>query len=51
MKTYLLKHKNDRDIISKCLSGSYEDACDYFSQLKRLPISNLLKIYIVVSDN
>lgn len=51
MKVYFLKQKNSSDIISKCVSDSYENACEYFSEIKRLSPSNLLKIYIVISDN
>ena len=49
MKTYYLKQRNnDNDIILKFDCYVYEQACDYFSSIKNLPIYDLLKIYVVV---
>jgi hypothetical protein len=49
MNNYLLKQiGNDVDIIARCQCGSIEEAYEYFSNLKKLSISDLLKIYVVV---
>ncbi len=49
MSTFYLKTKsNDKDVVSKILAESYEDAVYYFAKVKKLSIKSLLDIFIVV---
>jgi len=49
MNTYLLKRKKkDTDVIIKVNCEDYDAACEYFSKIKKLPVNELLKIYVVV---
>ena len=47
MKTFYLKSKNSKDIISKISSDTLESAVVYFSEKKKLSIDDLLNIYDV----
>jgi hypothetical protein len=49
MNTYLLKRKKkDIDVIMKFSCDDYDTACEYFAEIKKLPVEELLKIYVVV---
>ena len=49
MKTYVLKRQEDDvDVISKVRCENFDDACEYFAEIKKLPIEELLKIYVIV---
>lgn len=48
MKTYILKCKNCKDILSKVTAHSFEEALEYFSKIKNLPKSSIIDIYSVV---
>ncbi len=51
MSIFHLKIKEtDKDVVSKILAGSYEDALTYFSKLKKLSKNKLLSIYVVVEQ-
>jgi|APSaa5957512535_1039671.scaffolds.fasta_scaffold137887_2 hypothetical protein len=47
MKTYYLKSKLSKEVISKSVFESLSIAIEYFSEVKRLNPEELLKIYIV----
>lgn len=51
MKTYRLINQQG-DFINKITTESYEDALEFFCEVKRLEVSSLLEIYkIVVNEN
>lgn len=49
MKVYNLILKSSNEVISKYTGYTYEEACQYFSKIKRLSIKDLLKIYNVTN--
>ena len=52
MNTYFLKiNESDKESLLKCQSEGYEEACEYFSSIKKLDIKDLLEIYVVVGGN
>jgi hypothetical protein len=50
MRTYYLKSKLSKEVISKSVFESLSIAIEYFSKVKRLNPEELLKIYIVTDS-
>jgi hypothetical protein len=49
-KQYHLKSKSAKETFAKYMASSLESAIEYFSRLKRLPVQDLLEIYIVTDQ-
>jgi len=50
MKTYYLRSKLSKEVINKSVFESLSTAIDYFSKVKKLESSDLLKIYVVTDS-
>jgi hypothetical protein len=49
MEVYKLVLRKSNEVVFKYTAYDYEEACQYFSEIKKLQVDDLLKIYNVVN--
>jgi len=50
MKTFYLRTKSTKEVITKTNCYSIEEAIDYFSKVKRLPKRDLVSIFLITES-